>query len=128
MHPRFRTPYIAILAFSTVAAIALIPGETELLATMYSFGAMLSFTIAHVSVVKLRWRYPDRRARWRPPLNFRVRGKEVPLTALLGGLGTFAAWIVVMALNNRTLAIGAGWMLFGLALYVLYRRSTSGCR
>jgi basic amino acid/polyamine antiporter, APA family len=30
---------------------------------------------------------------------------------------------VVMALNNRTLAIGAGWMLIGLALYLLYRRS-----
>jgi APA family basic amino acid/polyamine antiporter len=123
VHPRFRTPYIAILAFSTVAAIALIPGETELLATMYSFGAMLSFTIAHVSVVKLRWRYPDRERGWRPPLNFTLRGQEVPVTALLGGLGTFTAWIVVMALNNRTLAIGAGWMLFGLALYVIYRRS-----
>ncbi|MGH2993269.1 MAG: amino acid permease [Solirubrobacterales bacterium] len=123
VHPRFRTPYIAILAFSTVAAIALIPGETELLATMYSFGAMLSFTIAHVSVLKLRWRYPEREREWRPPLNLIVRGKEIPLSAVLGGMGTFAAWIVVMALNNRTLAIGAGWMLFGLALYLLYRRS-----
>jgi basic amino acid/polyamine antiporter, APA family len=122
VHPRFRTPYVAILAFSTIAAIALIPGETELLATMYSFGAMLSFTIAHVSVVKLRWRYPDREREWRPPLNVRLRGQEIPLSAVLGGLGTFAAWIVVMALNNRTLAIGAGWMLFGLALYALYRR------
>jgi basic amino acid/polyamine antiporter, APA family len=123
VHPRFRTPYIAILAFSTVAAIALIPGETELLATMYSFGAMLSFTVAHVSVIKLRWRYPERERDWRPPLNFLVRGKEIPLSAVLGGLGTLTAWIVVMALNNRTLAIGAGWMLFGLALYVVYRRS-----
>ena len=106
-----------------MAAIALIPGETELLATMYSFGAMLSFTIAHVSVIKLRWRHPEREREWRPPLNFLVRGKEIPLSAVLGGLGTFAAWIVVMALNNRTLAIGVGWMLFGLALYVAYRRS-----
>jgi basic amino acid/polyamine antiporter, APA family len=122
VHPRFRTPYIAILAFATVAAIALIPGETELLATMYSFGAMLSFTIAHISVIKLRWRHPEEEREWRPPLNIMVRGKEIPLSAVLGGLGTFAAWIVVMALNNRTLAIGAGWMLFGLALYVFYRR------
>jgi basic amino acid/polyamine antiporter, APA family len=123
VHPRFRTPYIAILAFSTVAAIALIPGETELLATMYSFGAMLSFTIAHISVIKLRWRHPDEERGWRPPLNIPVRGREIPLSAVLGGMGTLAAWIVVMALNNRTLAIGAGWMLFGLALYALYRRN-----
>jgi basic amino acid/polyamine antiporter, APA family len=122
VHPRFKTPYIAILAFSAVGAIALIPGETELLATMYSFGAMLSFTIAHVSVIRLRQSEPDREREWRPRLNVRAFGFDVPVTAVLGGLGTFAAWIVVMALNNRTLLIGAGWMLFGLALYLLYRR------
>ncbi len=84
VHPRFRTPYIAILAFSTVAAIALIPGETELLATMYSFGAMLSFTIAHVSVIKLRWRHPEREREWRPPLNF-LRARQGDPT--VGGAG-----------------------------------------
>jgi basic amino acid/polyamine antiporter, APA family len=123
VHPRFRTPWIAILVFSAIAAITLIPGETELLATMYSFGAMLSFTIAHLAVIRLRQRQPERQRPWKPPLNFRAFGFEVPGTAVLGGLGTFAAWIVVMALNLRTLAIGAGWMLFGLALYYLYRRS-----
>jgi APA family basic amino acid/polyamine antiporter len=30
------------------------PGQTDFLATMYSFGAMLSFTIAHVAVIQLR--------------------------------------------------------------------------
>jgi basic amino acid/polyamine antiporter, APA family len=122
VHPRFRTPFIAIIVFSAVAAITLLPGETELLATMYSFGAMLSFTIAHVSVVQLRRRFPDRERLWKPPLNFRVFGVEVPLTAILGGLGTFAAWIVVMALNTRTLVIGAIWMAIGISIYFVYRR------
>src|SRR5262249_59230122 len=49
VHPTFRTPWIAILVFSAIASITLIPGQTDLLATMYSFGAMLSFTVAHVS-------------------------------------------------------------------------------
>ena len=123
VHPRFRTPFVAILVFSAVAAITLLPGETELLATMYSFGAMLSFTVAHVSVIQLRRRFPDRTRPWKPPLNFRLFGVELPLTAILGGLGTFAAWIVVMALNTRTLVIGAIWMAVGLAIYLLYRRN-----
>ena len=42
---------------------------------------------------------------------------------MLGGLGTFAAWIVVMALNPRTLFVGLGWMALGIAVYVLYRRN-----
>jgi APA family basic amino acid/polyamine antiporter len=123
VHPRFRTPYVAILVFSTVAAITLIPGETDLLATMYSFGAMLSFTIAHAAVIWLRKRRAGLERGWKPPLNIRAFGFELPLTAVLGGLGTFAAWIVVMALNPRTLVIGIGWMAFGIAVYLLYRRS-----
>jgi APA family basic amino acid/polyamine antiporter len=122
VHARFRTPYVAILAFSAVAAVTLIPGETELLATMYSFGAMLSFTIAHVSVIQLRRRFGDRERAWEPPANVRLFGVRVPLSAVLGGLGTFAAWIVVMALDTRTLAIGAGWMVLGIVVYLVYRR------
>ena len=123
IHPRFRTPYIAILIFSAVAAITLLPGETELLATLYSFGAMLSFTIAHVSVIRLRRLYPDREREWKPPGNVRAFGFEIPLTAVFGGLGTFAAWIVVMALNPRTLVIGAIWMALGISVYLIYRRA-----
>ena len=63
VHPRFNTPYVAILAFSGVAALTMVPGKTDFLATMYSFGAMLSFTVAHVSVLRLRQRYPDVEAR-----------------------------------------------------------------
>jgi basic amino acid/polyamine antiporter, APA family len=123
VHPRFGTPYIAIVLFSVIAVITTLPGETELLATMYSFGAMLSFTVAHVSVLQLRRRFPDRERPWMPPANFRWRGSLLPLSAVVGGLGTFAAWIVVMALNTRTLLIGSAWMLIGLAIYTLYRRS-----
>ena len=44
------------------------------------------------------------------------------MSALLGGLGTFAAWIVVMALNLSTLIAGVAWMAFGITVYVVYRR------
>jgi APA family basic amino acid/polyamine antiporter len=123
IHPHFRTPYIAILVFSGIAIITMIPGETELLATLYSFGAMLSFTIAHISVIKLRQRYPDKERAWKPPGSIHAFGFDIPVTAVLGGFGTFTAWIVVMALNPRTLVIGALWMAFGLTIYLLYRRS-----
>ena len=122
IHPKFHTPYVAILAFSGVAALTILPGELDFLATMYSFGAMLSFTVAHVAVVRLRQRYPDRERPWKPPLNVRIRGTELPVSALLGGLGTFAAWIVVMALNISTLIAGIAWMAFGITVYLVYRR------
>ena len=122
VHPRFKTPYVAILVFSAVAALTIVPGETTFLATMYSFGAMLSFTIAHVSVIRLRAIRPDDERPWKPLGSVRVRGVDVPMTAVLGGLGTFGAFVVVMALDPPTLAAGGGWMVAGMALYVAYRR------
>jgi APA family basic amino acid/polyamine antiporter len=123
VHPKYRTPYIAIIIFAGIAIITLLPGQTNFLATLYSFGAMLSFTIAHIAVIKLRMKYPDQERTWKPPLNFRAFGFEVPLTAVLGGLGTFAAWIVVMVLYPTTLLVGVIWMLLGVTVYVLYRRN-----
>jgi basic amino acid/polyamine antiporter, APA family len=123
VHPKYRTPYIAILIFAAIAIVTLLPGQTDFLATMYSFGAMLSFTIAHVAVIQLRRVQPDVERTWKPPFNIRAFGFSVPISAVLGGLGTFIAWLVVMALNPRTLVVGLGWMALGIAVYVLYRRN-----
>jgi basic amino acid/polyamine antiporter, APA family len=123
VHPKYRTPYIAIMIFAAIAIVTLLPGKTDFLATMYSFGAMLSFTIAHVAVIQLRRKQPDVERTWKPLGNVRAFGFDLPMTAVLGGLGTFAAWIVVMALNPRTLFVGTGWMVLGIAVYVLYRRN-----
>src|SRR5918995_1865588 len=69
VHPRFETPYIAILVFSGVAMLTILPGQIDFLATMYSFGAMLSFTIAHVAVARLRQTQADRKRPWVAPVN-----------------------------------------------------------
>src|SRR5919198_2321407 len=45
LHPKFRTPYIAIVVFGAVA-VALMLGNSTFLGNIYAFGAMLSFTLA----------------------------------------------------------------------------------
>src|SRR5690348_9976577 len=74
LHPRHRTPWFTIVFFSILAALLLIPGQTDFLGNLYSFGAMLSFTTAHVAVVALRVREPDRERPYRMPWNVRWRG------------------------------------------------------
>lgn len=122
IHPKYRTPYIAIMLFAVLAIITLIPGQADFLATLYSFGAMLSFTIAHAAVIRLRRKFPDAERAWKPSGNFRWRGSLIPITAVIGGIGTFLAWLVVMALNPVTLAVGLAWMVIGAAVYYVYRR------
>jgi basic amino acid/polyamine antiporter, APA family len=122
LHPRYRTPWFTIVCFSILAGILILPGETSLLGNLYSFGAMLSFTTAHVSVVALRIKDPDRERPYRMPWNVRIRGRPIPLTAVLGAIGTFAAWCAVVALHPEARTIGIPWMLVGMTGYFLYRR------
>ncbi len=122
LHPRYGTPYMAILVFGFVACVTILPGQAEFLGTIYAFGAMLSFTIAHLSVVALRVKQPDAERPWRGPGTLRIRGRELPLFAIVGGAGTAIAWIVVTALNIDTLIVGSMWLAVGVITYVVYRR------
>jgi basic amino acid/polyamine antiporter, APA family len=122
LHPRFRTPYVAIGVFGVVACLALLPGQEDFLGTIYAFGAMLSFTIAHLAVIALRVKEPDRERPYRGPGEVRFRGYRLPLFALVGAFGTGLAWIAVTALNFETLVAGGVWLAIGITSYVIYRR------
>ena len=122
LHPKYRTPYVAIMVFGVVACVTIIPGQADFLGVIYAFGAMLSFTVAHLAVIRLRFTQPDRERPWRSPFNIRVRGRDVPLLAVLGGIGTGAAWVVVTVLDLRVVISGIVWLAIGVATYVVYRR------
>jgi APA family basic amino acid/polyamine antiporter len=122
LHPRYRTPAFTIVFYSVLAALLIIPGKTDFLGNLYSFGAMLSFTTAHVAVVALRIKHPDRERPYRAPWNVRVRGYLIPLSSVLGALGTFTAWVSVLILHTEARTVGLAWMVAGIVLYVVYRR------
>jgi len=123
LHPRFRTPWIGILIFGAVACLTLIPGQATFLGNLYAFGAMLSFTIAHASVIRLRAKEPDRRRPYRGPGTLRVLGRELPLFAVLGAAGTGIAFLTVTLLHTDVALAGIGWLLIGVAVFVVYRRT-----
>jgi len=123
LHPRFRTPYVAIAIFGTIACLAIVPGQADFLGTIYAFGAMLSFTMAHGAVAWLRMKHPDIERPWKSPFTLHLGGREVPMLAVLGGLGTGIAFVVVTVLDSRVLISGVVWLSIGVAGYVLYRRN-----
>src|SRR3954470_1472149 len=123
LHPKFGTPWIGILVFGTVACVAMLPGQATFLGYMYAFGAMLSFSIAHASVIRLRITQPDRRRPYRGPGVLRVRGYELPLFAVVGLMGTVLAFIVVTILHINVAIAGTAWLAIGVGFYVVYRHS-----
>ncbi|MBA2475731.1 MAG: universal stress protein [Actinobacteria bacterium] len=125
LHPRFKTPWLSLVVFAGfLSIVVLLPGQLNFLGTMYTFGAMLSFTVAHASVLALRIKARGQREElaYRARPNLRVRGVEVPLFALFGGLGTAIAWVVVVLQDAGARYAGLGWIAFGFLLYAVYRR------
>jgi APA family basic amino acid/polyamine antiporter len=122
LHPKFRTPYIAIIIFGFVACLTMLPGQAKFLGTIYTFGAMLSFTIAHFAVIALRVKEPDHERPWRGPGSVRIRGHSIPIFAVVGGTGTAIALVVVTALDPPTLIAGTGWLVVGMLVYTVFRK------
>jgi APA family basic amino acid/polyamine antiporter len=122
LHPKYGTPWVGILVFGTVACLAMLPGQADFLGYMYAFGAMLSFSIAHASVIRLRITQPDRRRPYRGPGTLRFRGYSLPLFALVGMAGTVLAFIVVTILHVNVAIAGTAWLAIGVVFYAVYRR------
>ena len=81
---RTRATPVGIIGFGAVTAIALlIPADLEFLAAICAFGATIAFTIVGLSVIRLRYKEPNRDRPYKMPLNVRVRGGELPIPAVL---------------------------------------------
>ena len=124
LHPRFKTPWLALVVFACIAPILiLLPGDVNFVGTLYSFGATFSFTVAHASIVRMRMLPAAEDARiGRARPNVRIGGVEWPVFAILGGIATALSFLVILVQNEATRWTGIGWIGLGIVGYVVYRR------
>jgi len=127
VHHRFKTPYISIILFSIVALLVLTPGffaadVFKNMGTLYAFGSLLAFMFAHASILSLRVRKPELPRPFKLGWNIRIRGREMPLTAILGLVATTIIWIIILITQPYSRWVGIIWMVVGLVVYYLYRR------
>jgi APA family basic amino acid/polyamine antiporter len=123
LHRDHATPYIAIAIASVLAFVLVLSKDIEFLAGIFAFGAMLAFTLAHVSICVLRFREPNLPRAFRIPFSVPVAGGSLPLPAVAGAIIAGGAWISVIVLHSGARVIGGLWMLAGVVFYVLYRRA-----
>lgn len=122
----FQTPHVAIAIAGALALVLVLPTDVELLGGLFAFGATIAFTIAHVSVIRLRVTAPDAERPFRIPFDIPVGGHRLPLPAIVAAVLTALAWVSVVLFHGAALWVGGGWMLFGLVAYVIYRRGVEG--
>ena len=123
---RRSTPFVSITIAAVFAAGLVLPGDVELLAGVFAFGAMLAISIAHLSLIRLRFTHPETERPYEVPFGIRVRGARVPLPSLLGLALTSIGLVSIVVLHGGALYVGGGWMVFGLVAYLIYRRGFEG--
>lgn len=117
------TPYIAISLAAVLAFVLALPHDLDFLVGIFAFGAMLTVSLAHLSVIVLRFREPERSRAFRVPLSVPVGGGSIPLPAALGAVLSIGAWVSVIVLHEGARVVGSIWMVLGVLMFVAYRRS-----
>ena len=121
LHDERSTPYVTIFLAAAMAFALSLATDLEFLAGIFAFGAMLAFTIAHLSVIVMRFREPDRHRAFRAGPSIAVGSGSIPIPSALGALLAALALVTVVAFHEGARVVGGAWMVFGLAMYVIYR-------
>ena len=123
LHPKFRTPYISLSLFAGLAALVIVVAKRlPFIADLYNFGAMLAFSLAHLSLLGLRIKKPELERPFKIPFNLRWGRAQLPVTAIVGFLATVAVWIDVVLTKPAGRTLGFVWMGMGILCYVAYRK------
>jgi APA family basic amino acid/polyamine antiporter len=124
VNSRSRVPLTASVCIAVLACLLILVGQVTIMADLYAFGAMLAYTMAHVSVIALRIKEPGLPRPFKIPGNITIAGKAIPVTAILGGLATAGTWFIVVWTHEYGRIVGFAWLGVGLIIYVLYRYFT----
>ena len=111
LHPRFQTPYVAIIALGLLSVVLVATGSLVYISNLSLFADLFYYVVGIVSAVGLRRRMPDLA---RP---FKVRGLMVgaPVSAVV--------YLVMMTqLAPEAIVTGIAWCVAGLAVFAVCRR------
>jgi APA family basic amino acid/polyamine antiporter len=124
---RSTLPPAAILGAAAVSSTlvilsAAIGNEVRFLASLYSFGVLITFAIAQAAVVRLRYTEPDLPRPFVVPFNVRIAGRPVPVAALVGIPLVTGLWVAAIVTHQAARIGGPVWLAIGAVLYVVARR------
>ncbi len=133
---RFRTPYLTLVIFTTVACLLLAAGVElstfqiiPLIASVYNFGALIAYFYVNAAAIVLRFKEPAHQG-WMMPFNFTIRrggrAVRVPIIPFVGIAFTAAIWIILVLNNPGGRIAGAAWFVIGIAGYLIYQKWKGG--
>ncbi len=121
LHKKFGTTarIITMIVVLQITTVILTRGNIQLLGDAYAFGVVWSFAMQGLAVLVLRFKQPEE-PEWKVPLNFRFRGREVPL-----GLSVVTFILFTLAIVNLfTKKVATVWGFgFTLCIFIVFQLS-----
>jgi amino acid transporter len=120
-HKRFGTTsrIITMVVTLQIVTIMLTRGNITLLGDAYAFGIIWSFTMQGIAVLVLRFKRPDVQE-WKVPLNFHIKGREIPLGISLITLALFSLAIINLFTKKVATIWGIG---FTASIFLIFQLS-----
>ncbi|HLK50116.1 MAG TPA: APC family permease [Bryobacteraceae bacterium] len=120
-HTKFGTTsrLINTVVILQLATIAISRGDIYVLGEAYAFGVVWSFAMKALSVLVLRYKQPANRE-WKVPMNFHIRGVEIPVGLALITLALFGM-ATINVLTKKVATISG--LSFTIAFFIVFELS-----
>jgi APA family basic amino acid/polyamine antiporter len=116
VHPRFQTPYLAILMFGAWSALLALTGTYETLAAYAMFAAWVFYGLTSIGLMVLRRTHPGR------PRPYRMTGYPVTLLVFAAVALGFVANTFFASPGPAT--VGTLFIAAGVPVYFIWKRAT----
>jgi Trk K+ transport system NAD-binding subunit len=107
LHPKFRTPHIALIACALIVIIFSSSGIVKFVASLSDFGYLMGLGLINYAVIPLHKRMPNLR-----------RPFQTILFPWIPILGVITTWMFVPALEVRSFVLGGILTLLGSVVYL----------
>ena len=125
-HKRFGTSYrvIDMIVLLQILTIIASRGNVYLLASLYAFGVIWSFSFMSLAVVVLRYTSPGSRE-WKVPGNIHIKGVEIPVGLGLVSLLLFATAITNLFTKQMATIAGVSFSLIFFAILTVSEKMSA---
>ncbi|MBV8206762.1 MAG: APC family permease [Acidobacteria bacterium] len=129
-HSRYGTTYriINLIVLLQIATIVLSGGNVFILAALYAFGVIWSFSFKSLAVLVLRFTEAKVKREWRVPFNFHIGAVEIPVGLSIITIVLFAVAIANLFTKPDATIAGVGFSLAFFAIFTVSEHYTHKSR
>lgn len=112
VHPKYRTPYVAIVAVMILSILFVFIRDIGMIAELTNFTLFLTFAVINLALIILRYKYPEKERVFKVPLNI---GKF----SIIAFLGILSCIFFTFQLSTNIIFGGLSLTLIGVILYFI---------